>query len=134
MDSIENELEAAEPIWLTVAQLSAGFHRLDQLSRELVELDGVRLDVANTRAMIRRDIAGAVLKTATALKKMQSETVDAVAAPLGVSNDQSAPQQDEWANRLVRWADQFGRDLFRLPNLLLPSHKRDDDPKTGPRK
>jgi hypothetical protein len=26
--------------------------------------------------------------------------------------------------RLVRWADQFGRDLFRLPSLLLPSAKQ----------
>lgn len=129
MDNTNNALEIAEPIWLKVAQLSAGFHHMEQLSRELVELDGVRQDISKMQAIVRRDVAGAVLQTAIGLKKIKSEAADDAGGPLCVvSEDLSTPRQDEWANRLVRWADQFGRDLFKLPKVFLPSNKQDDDP------
>lgn len=130
MDNVSNSSQVveAEPIWLMVAQLSAGFHHIEQLSRELVELDSIGQDISNMRAMVRRDVGGVVLQAAIALKKAQSETVVDATAPPVVDNE---PQQDEWANRLVRWADQFGRDLVKLPGLLLPSSKRNDDGKPG---
>ncbi len=99
---------------------------MEQLAGELVELDAVRQDVVRTQTMIRRDIAGAVLQNALCLREFQSEpAIDvelshAVLAPVPV-----APPVDEWAARLVRWADQFGRDLFKLPNMLIPAAKRD---------
>lgn len=128
MEAFVNSKEIAEvePIWLTVARVGAGFRRMEQLAGELVELDAVRQDVVRTQAMIRRDIAGAVLQNALCLREFQSEpAIDvelsrAVLAPVPV-----APPADEWAARLVRWADQFGRDLFKLPNMLIPAAKRD---------
>ncbi len=118
----------AEPIWLTVAKLSAGFHRMAQLGQEIVELDGVRQDNARTHAMIRRDVASAVLQNAIALKKFEkASTCVEVSVVEEPSSDQTPPQSDEWAGRLVRWADQFGRDLFKLPSLLLTAKKHDDD-------
>jgi len=123
-----SDVSEAEPVWLTVARLSAGFHRMAQLGQELVELDGVRQDNARTHAMIRRDVAAVVLQNAIALKKIQKASayveVVVVEEP---ARDQTAPQPDEWAGRLVRWADQFGRDLFRLPSLLLTSKKHGED-------
>lgn len=129
--SNSSQMIEAEPIWLMVAQLSAGFRHMEQLSQELVELDGVRQDILAMKAMIRRDVANGVLKTAIELKKMQSEVAaDEAPGPLAVlpmSDDR--PQSDEWANRLVRWADQFGRDLFKLPSLLISSNKPKDESK-----
>lgn len=118
----------AEPIWLTVARLSAGFHRMAQLGQELVELDGVRQDYMRTHAVIRRDVASAVLQNAIALKELEkaSDSAEIDVSDVAVPQ-QSPPQTDEWAGRLVRWADQFGRDLFRLPTLFLPSKKQGDD-------
>ena len=121
----------AKPIWLQVAQLSAGFHHMEQLSRELVELGGVHQDILHTQAIVRRDVAQGVLKTAIELKKIRSEVVaDEAPVPLTVlpKND-NLPQSDEWANRLVRWADQFGRDLFKLPRLFAAPNKPKDDDK-----
>jgi hypothetical protein len=116
-----------EPIWLTVARLSAGFHRMAHLGQELVELDGVRQDNARTQAMIRRDVASAVLQNAIALKKFEKASAYVEAAVVEVpASDQNPPQSDEWAGRLVRWADQFGRDLFKLPSLLLTKKNSDD--------
>jgi hypothetical protein len=121
-------LSEAEPIWLSVARLSAGFHRMALLGQELVELDGVRQDIAHTQAQIRRDVAGAVLQSAIALKKAErAAECDATRAPDDATSDPISPQSDEWAGRLVRWADQFGRDLFRLPIRLLPSKKQGDN-------
>jgi hypothetical protein len=129
MNNSINAVDAAEPepIWLTVARLSAGFHRMAHLGQELVALDGVRQDNARTHAMIRRDVAAAVLQNAIALKKVQkaSAYVEAVVVE-EPAREQTPPQPDEWAGRLVRWADQFGRDLFKLPSLLT-SKKRGDD-------
>jgi len=118
-------MSEAEPIWLTVARLSAGFHRMEQISRELVELDGVRRDILSTQAVIRRDVAAGVLQTALCMKERENEAARD-AADLH-SADDAAPtsaQTDEWAVRLVRWADQFGRDLFKLPTLLLPTTRK----------
>ena len=122
------DVSEAEPIWLTVARLSAGFHRMAQLGQELVELEGVHQDNARTQAMIRRDVASAVLQNAIALKNSQRAAayVEATAAEEPAIG-QPPQQPDEWAGRLVRWADQFGRDLFRLPALLLTSKKHGDD-------
>ena len=125
-----------QPIWLQVAQLSAGFHHMEQLARELVEFDGVRQDILGTQSMIRRDVANAVLKTAIELKKRQSELVPLSESPRPLAvlpKNDSQPHGDEWANRLVRWADQFGRDLFKWPSLLIASNKpkNDDKPPSG---
>lgn len=130
MDNVNNSSQVveAEPIWLKVAQLSAGYHHMEQLSRELVELDAIGRDISSMRAMVRRDVAGVVLQAAIALKKAQSETVEDVPTSPTVKSE---PKQDEWANRLVRWADQFGRDLVKLPALLRPSSKHDGDGKPG---
>jgi hypothetical protein len=119
----------AEPIWLQVARLSAGFHRMAYLGQELVELDGVRQDHVRIQSMIRRDVATAVLQSAIALREAQrTSEYDTASASEGVTVDISnAPASDEWAGRLVRWADQFGRDLFKLPTRLLPAKKRDED-------
>jgi len=123
------DMTEAEPIWLTVARLSAGFHRMAQLGQELVALDGVRQDYMRTHAVIRRDVASAVLQNAIALKDFEKASANTEID--GVSEvivpEQSPPQTDEWAGRLVRWADQFGRDLFKLPTLFLPSRKQGDD-------
>jgi hypothetical protein len=130
MDNSINALDVSEPepIWLTVARLSAGFHRMAQLGQELVELDGIRQDNARTHAMIRRDVAAAVLQNAIALKKIQKESAYVEAAAVEEpARDQTPPQSDEWAGRLVRWADQLGRDVFKLPSLLLTSKKHGDD-------
>jgi hypothetical protein len=118
------ERSEAEPVWLTVARLGAGFHRMEQMSRELVELDGVRRDILSIQVLIRRDVAAGVLQTALCMK--ERETVAARAADLHAVEDveSTSPQPDEWAGRLVRWADQFGRDLFKLPTLLLPSSRK----------
>lgn len=122
------DVSEAEPIWLTVAQLSAGFHRMAQLGQELVELDGVRLDTARTQAMIRRDVAAAVLQTAIVLKDSEKASSFVESDGVEVSGvDQTSPQSDEWAGRLVRWADQFGRDLFKWPTLFLPSKKHSEE-------
>ena len=130
MNNSINAVDAAEPepLWLTVARLSAGFHRMAHLGQELVELDGVRQDNARTHAMIRRDVAAAVLQNAIALKKVQKATayVEAVVVE-EPARDRTPSQPDEWAGRLVRWADQFGRDLFKLPSLLLTTKKHGDD-------
>lgn len=132
MDNTSNSSHVveAQPIWLQVAQLSAGFHHMEQLARELVERDGVGQDLLHTQAMIRRDIANAVLKTAIELKKTRAEVVT-VEEPRGsiavLPKNVNQPQSDEWANRLVRWADQFGRDLFKWPSL---SRKPKDDEKS----
>ena len=135
MDNSSNssQLVEAQPIWLQVAQLSAGFHHMEQLARELVELNGVGLDIRNTQSMIRRDVANAVLKTAIELKKSQSVLVPESEAPVSlvipVKTD-NQPQSDEWASRLVRWADQFGRDLFKRPSLRAPAGKSRDEGKS----
>ena len=123
-----SQVVEAEPIWLQVAQLSAGFHHMEHLARELVELDGVHQDLLHTQAMIRRDVANAVLNTAMELRKRRSEVVpDEAPGSAVLPKSDKQPQGDEWANRLVRWADQFGRDLFRLPNRLIASNKPKDD-------
>jgi hypothetical protein len=128
-----DEVPTSEPIWLTVARIGAGFRRMEQLANELVELDAVRQDVLTTQAMIRRDIAAAVLQSALCLKEFQSEPelepelehkLDAASTSAVVVQPTSAPQNDVWAARLVRWADQFGRDLFRFS----PSSKRSPVP------
>ena len=127
------DVSEAEPIWLTVARLSAGFHRMAQLGQELVELDGVRLDTARTQAMIRRDVAAAVLQTAIALKDSEKASAFVEAGEIEVSVVDRAAQSDEWAGRLVRWADQFGRDLFKWPTQFLPSKKHSDEKPDGPK-
>jgi hypothetical protein len=105
-----------------------------QLGQELVELDGVRMDTARTQAMIRRDVAAAVLQTAIVLKNAEKESnfiaVDARKVPMP---DQTSAQSDEWAGRLVRWADQFGRELFKWPTLFLPSKKPRKNETDGPK-
>jgi hypothetical protein len=106
---------------------------MEQLANEIVELDAVRQDVLTTQAMIRRDIAGAVLQSALCLKEFQTEAEPAPDSELKSTSvvlvqAPVVPQSDEWATRLVRWADQFGRDLFKLPTLLLPSAKRNSVP------
>lgn len=119
------ERSEAEPIWLTVARLSAGFHRMEQMSCELVELDAVHQDILSTQSRIRRDIAASVLQTALSMKEREKEAAHAAADFHAVDDvEPTAPPTDEWAIRLVRWADQFGRDLFKLPTLLLPSTRK----------
>ena len=114
-----------EAIWLTVARISAGFHRIEQLASEIVQLDAVRKDVQATQAMIRRDVAASVLQSALRIREFESEPeVEPAGSQALVANKPESPNTDEWAMRLVRWADQFGRDLFRLPSLLLPSAKQ----------
>jgi hypothetical protein len=134
MDNSINAMDVsqAEPIWLTVARLSAGFHRMAQLGRDLVELDGVRLDTVHMQAVIRRDVASAVLQTAIALKahEKSSEYVETDALEEPVC-EPIPPQSDEWAGRLVRWADQFGRDLFKWPTL--PSKKQRQEKSDPPK-
>jgi hypothetical protein len=98
-----------------------------QLGQELVELDGVRQDYMRTHGVIRRDVASAVLQNAIALKELEKASDSAEIDVSDVAVPQQPPQTDEWAGRLVRWADQFGRDLFRLPTLFLPSKKQGDD-------
>jgi hypothetical protein len=122
------DVSGTEPIWLQVARLSAGFHRMAYLGQELVELDGVRQDYARIQSMIRRDVATAVLQSAIALKEAQHVSeCDTSGSSKDITVDRNTPASDEWAGRLVRWADQFGRDLFKLPTRLLPSKKRDED-------
>jgi len=96
-------MPTSEPIWLTVARIGAGFRRMEQLANELVELDAVRQDVLTTQAMIRRDIAGAVLQSALCLKEFQSEPelepelehkLDAASTSAVVVQPTSAPQND----------------------------------------
>jgi len=119
------ERSESEPIWLTVARLSAGFHRMEHISRELVELDAVRRDILSTQALIRRDVAAGVLQTALCMKERQNEAARDAADLHSVNvAEPTSPQADEWAVRLVRWADQFGRDLFKLPTLLMPSTRK----------
>lgn len=130
MNTVTNlpEMSDAEPIWLTVARLSAGFHRMEQISCELVELDAVRRDILSTQAMIRRDVAAGVLQTALCMKELKDEAARGADATYSdLDAEPISPQTDEWAVRLVRWADQFGRDLFKLPTLLLPSTKKRRD-------
>ena len=119
------EMSEGEAIWLTVARLSAGFHRMEQMSRELVELDGVRRDILSTQALVRRDVAAGVLQTALCMKEQKKEAARGTVDLHAVEDVEPAhPKTDEWAGRLVRWADQFGRDLFKLPTLLLPSTRK----------
>jgi hypothetical protein len=119
------ERSESEPIWLTVARLSAGFHRMEQMSDELVELDAVRRDILATQARIRRDVAAGVLQTALSMKEREKKAARDVADLHSADDDEPmSAQTDEWAVRLVRWADQFGRDLFKLPTLLLPSTRK----------
>ena len=97
---------------------------MKQLSDELAELDAVRQDVLRTQALIRRDTANAVLQTALCIKQSQTETLPVeITSQAIVPADLGAPQSDEWANRLVRWADQFGRELFKRPASLRPAAK-----------
>ena len=124
------EMSDAEPIWLTVARLSAGFHRMEQISCELVELDAVRRDILSTQAMIRRDVAAGVLQTALCMRELKDQAArGATAMHSDLDAEPISPPTDEWAVRLVRWADQFGRDLFKLPTLLSPSTKKLRDKK-----
>ncbi len=110
---------------------------MQALGAELVALDAVNQDIRHTQAMIRRDVANTVLQTAFSVKSCRDE----VPAPgegktsndaVGTVSDSYVP--DQWAKRLLRWADQLGRDLFGLPSAqpgtakenpaLLPRQKR----------
>jgi hypothetical protein len=98
---------------------------MEHISRELVELDAVRRDILSTQALIRRDVAAGVLQTAVCMKERQNEAARDAADLHSVNvAEPTSPQTDEWAVRLVRWADQFGRDLFKLPTLLMPSTRK----------
>lgn len=127
MNTIVNlpERSESEPIWLTVARLSAGFHGMEQMSDELVELDAVRQDILATQSRIRRDVAAGVLQAALSMKEREKNAACDVVYLHSIDDGKpTSVQTDEWAVRLVRWADQFGRDLFRLPTLLLPSTRK----------
>jgi hypothetical protein len=126
--AIETEVtDGAEPLWLSVSRLGAGFRHMEALAGELVTLDTVNGDIWQTHSAIRRDIANAVLQTAFVLKDKQEkaagpcetatsgETVDTAATPAA---------SDMWAKRLVRWADRFGRDLFGQSNAPAPADKK----------
>jgi len=118
-----------------VSRLGAGFRHMQALGAELASLDAVNQDIRHTQAMIRRDVANTVLQTAFSVKTCQ----DFVADPGEVKTTSDAAVtdvdiSDAWVKRLLRWADQLGRDLFGLPTAgsrsakenrsLLPPQKR----------
>ncbi len=114
--ALESEAtNGAEPLWLTVSRLGAGFRHMETLAAELATLDAVNTDIWQTQSTIRRDLANAVLQTAFVLKDKQeaaSAQSEAATPSKSVEPTVDANASDLWAKRLVRWADRFGRDLF----------------------
>ena len=130
VDTIVTKSQVSEvaPLWLEVAQMAGRFRLMEELSNDVVALSAVGEDILQTQAMIRRDIAGAVLQSALCLREFANELPKTFVASLDApAVQQSEPYTDEWTVRLVRWADQFGRSLFNHPRLRLLSGRWGDE-------
>lgn len=111
----------AEPqsVRSTVSRLTAGFQHMQSLGAELATLDAISQDIRHTQAIIRRDVANAVLQTAFSVKTSQDlvpKQGEAKASSEAAQTAVTAQVPDQWAKRVLRWADQLGRDLFGLPS------------------
>jgi hypothetical protein len=97
---------------------------MEALTQELATLDAVNQDVWRTQASIRRDTANVVLQTAFAMKecKPAASTPAELRDRLEPASD--ANVSDLWAKKLLRWADQFGRDLFGIGGTRAPNAKK----------
>ena len=97
---------------------------MEALTQELASLDAVNQDVWRTEAAIRRDTANVVLQTAFAMKecKAAASTPTELRDRLEPAADVSG--SDLWAKKLLRWADQFGRDLFGIGGVREPNAKK----------
>lgn len=107
-----DEITAPESVQLKVLRLSAGFRQMQELGKELATLDLVNQDVWRTQASIRRDTANAVLQTAYSLKESQASTQSPTELRERLEPAPDINGNDIWAKKLLRWADQFGRELF----------------------
>jgi len=118
-------ISVPEPLCQSVSRLGAGFQHIETLAAELATLDAVNQDVWKTQALIRHDIAKAVLQTAFSLrdsKDAAAKPAEAAASPDSFKPD--ANVSDLWAKKLVKWADRFGRDLFGFSVARAPVKKK----------